>query len=99
MTRSPSSPSLAGPDLLAPACVGMGSTFLPTENELWHRAHQRAVRAVEICKTCPDLWACRQWAIENPHGCGDTGGNSMTGSIWGGTTRAERQVLRRVRRP
>jgi WhiB family transcriptional regulator, redox-sensing transcriptional regulator len=41
-------------------------------------------RAKAICATCPVLWECFQWAMDNDEEYG----------VWGGTTRRERARLR-----
>jgi WhiB family transcriptional regulator, redox-sensing transcriptional regulator len=43
-------------------------------------------RAKAICAVCPVLWDCFQYAMENDEEYG----------VWGGTTRRERQRLRRT---
>ena len=42
-------------------------------------------RAVAICRTCPLLADCREWALEQPP--------SQLHGIWGGTTWSERRRL------
>jgi WhiB family redox-sensing transcriptional regulator len=46
-------------------------------------------RAKAVCARCPDLDACRGWALEV--------GSSYLQGIWGGTSERERTLLRRAR--
>lgn len=48
----------------------------------------RAAQARRLCAGCSDLEACRSWALERPGVWG----------VWGGTTRLEREALRRRQR-
>ena len=48
---------------------------------------EEAREAVNICRTCPVVEQCRAYAVKNPYATG----------IWGGTTRADRNRIRRNR--
>lgn len=84
-TAAPSTPtpSVAEPDWQArAACRGMGSVFFP---EVEH--HKAAVeRARAICRECPVRRECLDMALSLP---------CMTSGIWGGTTTAQRDGIRR----
>ncbi len=43
--------------------------------------------AKAFCRTCPIMADCLAWALANPHLAGE--------GVWGGTTRTERNALRR----
>ncbi|MCF6387781.1 WhiB family transcriptional regulator [Mycobacterium sp. MBM] len=55
--------------------------FFPGDKESRERRVAREHRAKSVCRRCPVMLACREYALENaePHG------------IWGATTPAERR--------
>lgn len=48
-------------------------------------AQRQTARARAVCLGCPVMYQCRDWAVRN----GETEG------VWGGTTAAERRLIRR----
>ncbi|MFP8963481.1 WhiB family transcriptional regulator [Streptomyces nanhaiensis] len=48
-------------------------------------AERQTARARAVCRGCPVMPQCRDWAVRN----GETEG------VWGGTTAAERRLIRR----
>lgn len=65
----------------AALCSADPDTFFPEGRGAPYREKEVA----KLCKGCPYLIECRQFAIEN-----DEWG------VWGGTTREERKVMRKV---
>ena len=57
--------------------------FPPSHFERKHDRNEREMRAREICRSCPVMGACLEYAIQirEPHG------------IWGGLNEAERRAL------
>src|SRR5262245_12280365 len=86
---------LAGPDLTGAACARRNRTGnLIHDPDLWfphqHSGNKRinranALPAVQICRWCPVVLACRDWAMQQ---------GSIDG-IWGGLTEGQRGVLRK----
>ena len=74
-------PKLNGP------CKGMPVEWWFPEYPPTSEQSFNAQRAVEICKTCPDIDTCGEFAIENPKIVG----------IWGGMSWKQRQRIRVVR--
>jgi hypothetical protein len=74
-------PRLSGP------CKGMPVEWWFPEHPPTSEQTFNAQRAVEICKTCLDIDACGEYAIENPKVVG----------IWGGMSWKQRQRIRVVR--
>jgi WhiB family redox-sensing transcriptional regulator len=70
------------PDLSAGLCVGS------KQADNWHADQHREAKerlaAKNICRTCPVLSECRDYAMANP---------SLSGT-WGGTTEQDRHRIR-----
>lgn len=67
------------------ACAGEDpEIFFPLSDTLAPGAEARL--ALELCRRCPVLSACRGWAVEQ----GEDNG------IWGATTAAQRRAIRRA---
>lgn len=45
--------------------------------------------ATRVCRTCPVVWSCLQWAVDHPR--------ETDAGVWGGTTHLQRRALRRRR--
>lgn len=81
MTRAPRGPSV--PMLrYRPAPVLPGALCRDGDPEAWFSDEPSV--AIGICLSCPELSACRSWALAEPglHG------------VWAGTTEAQRRVIR-----
>jgi len=74
----------AMPDLSTGACVGSAHA------DDWHADQHRDARlrseAKTICRGCPVMLECREYAMDNP---------SLSGT-WGGLTEQDRRRLRRM---
>ena len=46
------------------ACRGRTALFFPPHGEQWNVRERREAAAREICRSCPVLDCCRQWARE-----------------------------------
>jgi WhiB family redox-sensing transcriptional regulator len=68
------------------ACLGMDSElFFPVATT--GPALEQTERAKAVCRRCPVLNACLEWALETKQDAG----------VWGGLTEDERRTLRRSR--
>lgn len=54
-----------------------------------NQAHAQAEDAKQICRTCPVIQQCAQWAIDN----------RMDNGVWGGLDETELRNIRRHRNP
>ena len=69
------------------SCRGMDvGHFFYASNERGSKRRRREEQAKEVCAGCPVIDLCREHAL-----------NSEAYGIWGGTTEAEREELRRER--
>ncbi|KOV89398.1 MULTISPECIES: WhiB family transcriptional regulator [unclassified Streptomyces] len=82
MTRSPAFPNPEPDWRVRALCVGEDpELFFPVaETEV------ATARARAVCRRCPVLVACRDWAVR--HGEAD--------GVWGGTTASQRRAIRRA---
>lgn len=71
------------PDLSAGACRGTSPVFFYPNSP-----NDDTTIAKRICRTCPVLTLCRDWALNLPELDG----------VWGGLTATERTQWRRVQR-
>lgn len=72
---------------LKSSCKGMPVEWWFPEHPPTSEQSFNAARAVEVCKTCVDIEACGEFAIQNPRVIG----------IWGGMSWKQRQRIRVVR--
>ena len=71
------------------ACRGMDTAiFYHSENERGPTRHRREWEAKRICRACPVVGPCLQWALDarEPYG------------VWGGMSVEERQALQSEQR-
>jgi WhiB family redox-sensing transcriptional regulator len=73
----------AGPDALAATGWQNDARCVDVDHAVFY-ADQNNRPAKRVCATCPGLYGCLAYGIEEEHG------------VWGGTTRAERVRIRRA---
>ena len=77
---SVATPGWAPPDWMeSAACRGRTAFFFSPRGEQWKARESREEAAREICRSCPVLESCRQWAREH-----------REYGFWGGETEEER---------
>jgi WhiB family redox-sensing transcriptional regulator len=72
------------PDLPEAACVGIPVEMFVSDDGDVHSVNFNPRPAIRVCKRCPEIEPCLEYALEFP----------LLVGVWGGTTPNDRAVIR-----